>query len=165
MQNINAMDNNDDNKNMQWQKHVVETTLFTGKQYNFRLQTTYSSCLKKKKESARCLHSTKILLGIITLKKNKNLMQPLKNIQWYWDEYRYMFVWNSFMFLQTDDWLMQWSKDKCDASSQNEFFWYMYNKHNRGKICQNSSLVWIWYSIMYKQPQIQYVNSNTYIEG
>lgn len=165
MQNINAMDNNDDNKNMQWQKHVVETILFTGKQYNFRLQTTYSSCLKKKKESARCLHSTKILLGIITLKKNKNLMQPLKNIQWYWDEYRYMFVWNSFMFLQTDDWLMQWSKDKCDASSQNEFFWYMYNKHNRGKICQNSSLVWIWYSIMYKQPQIQYVNSNTYIEG
>lgn len=165
MQNINAMDNNDDNKNMQWQKHVVETTLFTGKQYNFRLQTTYSSCLKKKKESARCLHSTKILLGIITLEKNKNLMQPLKNIQWYWDEYRYMFVWNSFMFLQTDDWLMQWSKDKCDASSQNEFFWYMYNKHNRGKICQNSSLVWIWYSIMYKQPQIQYVNSNTYIEG
>lgn len=164
MQNINAMDNNDDNKNMQWQKHVVETILFTGKQYNFRLQTTYSSCLKKKKESARCLHSTKILLGIITLKKNKNLMQPLKNIQWYWDEYRYMFVWNSFMFLQTDDWLMQWSKDKCDASSQNEFFWYMYNKHNRGKICQNSSLVWIWYSIMYKQPQIQYVNSNTYIE-
>lgn len=159
------MDNNDDNKNMQWQKHVVETILFTGKQYNFRLQTTYSSCLKKKKESARCLHSTKILLGIITLKKNKNLMQPLKNIQWYWDEYRYMFVWNSFMFLQTDDWLMQWSKDKCDASSQNEFFWYMYNKHNRGKICQNSSLVWIWYSIMYKQPQIQYVNSNTYIEG
>lgn len=157
MQNINAMDNNDDNKNMQWQKHVVETILFTGKQYNFRLQTTYSSCLKKKKESARCLHSTKILLGIITLKKNKNLMQPLKNIQWYWDEYRYMFVWNSFMFLQTDDWLMQWSKDKCDASSQNEFFWYMYNKHNRGKICQNSSLVWIWYSIMYKQPQIQYV--------
>lgn len=165
MQNINAMDNNDDNKNMQWQKHVVETILFTGKQYNFRLQTTYSSCLKKKKESARCLHSTKILLGIITLEKNKNLMQPLKNIQWYWDEYRYMFVWNSFMFLQTDDWLMQWSKDKCDASSQNEFFWYMYNKHNRGKICQNSSLVWIWYSIMYKQPQIQYVNSNTYIEG
>lgn len=165
MQNINAMDNNDDNKNMQWQKHVVETILFTGKQYNFRLQTTYSSCLKKKKESARCLHSTKILLGIITLKKIKNLMQPLKNIQWYWDEYRYMFVWNSFMFLQTDDWLMQWSKDKCDASSQNEFFWYMYNKHNRGKICQNSSLVWIWYSIMYKQPQIQYVNSNTYIEG
>lgn len=165
MQNINAMDNNDDNKNMQWQKHVVETILFTGKQYNFSLQTTYSSCLKKKKESARCLHSTKILLGIITLKKNKNLMQPLKNIQWYWDEYRYMFVWNSFMFLQTDDWLMQWSKDKCDASSQNEFFWYMYNKHNRGKICQNSSLVWIWYSIMYKQPQIQYVNSNTYIEG
>lgn len=155
---------NDDNKNMQWQKHVVETILFTGKQYNFSLQTTYSSCLKKKKESARCLHSTKILLGIITLKKNKNLMQPLKNIQWYWDEYRYMFVWNSFMFLQTDDWLMQWSKDKCDASSQNEFFWYMYNKHNRGKICQNSSLVWIWYSIMYKQPQIQYVNSNTYIE-
>lgn len=152
MQNINAMDNNDDNKNMQWQKHVVETILFTGKQYNFRLQTTYSSCLKKKKESARCLHSTKILLGIITLKKNKNLMQPLKNIQWYWDEYRYMFVWNSFMFLQTDDWLMQWSKDKCDASSQNEFFWYMYNKHNRGKICQNSSLVWIWYSIIYKQP-------------
>lgn len=133
MQNINAMDNNDDNKNMQWQKHVVETILFTGKQYNFSLQTTYSSCLnKKKKESARCLHSTKILLGIITLKKNKNLMQPLKNIQWSLDGYRYMFVWNSFMFLQTDDWLMQWSKDKCDASSQNEFFWYMYNKHNRG---------------------------------
>lgn len=49
MQNINAMDNNDDNKNMQWQKHVVETILFTGKQYNFSLQTTYSSCLKKKK--------------------------------------------------------------------------------------------------------------------
>lgn len=48
MQNINAMDNNDDNKNMQWQKHVVETILFTGKQYNFSLQTTYSSCLKKK---------------------------------------------------------------------------------------------------------------------
>lgn len=156
MQNINAMDNNDDNKNMQWQKHVVETILFTGKQYNFRLQTTYSSCLKKKKESARCLHSTKILLGIITLKKNKNLMQPLKNIQWYWDEYRYMFVWNSFMFLQTDDWLMQWSKDKCDASSQNEFFWYMYNKHNRGKICQNSSLVWIWYSIMYGINNLKY---------
>lgn len=50
MQNINAMDNNDDNKNMQWQKHVVETILFTGKQYNFSLQTTYSSCLKKKKK-------------------------------------------------------------------------------------------------------------------
>lgn len=162
MQNINAMDNNDDNKNMQWQKHVVETILFTGKQYNFSLQTTYSSCLKKKKkESARCLHSTKILLGIKTLKKNK-MMQPLKNIQWSWDGY--MFVWNSFIFLQTDDWLMQWSKDKCDASSQNELFWYMYNKHNRGKICQNNSLVWIWYSIMYNQPQIQYVNSNTYIE-
>lgn len=48
MQNINAMDNNDDNKNMQWQKHVVETILFTGKQYNFSLQTTYSSCLNKK---------------------------------------------------------------------------------------------------------------------
>lgn len=45
MQNIN-----DDNKNMQWQKHVVETILFTGKQYNFSLQTTYSSCLKKKKK-------------------------------------------------------------------------------------------------------------------
>lgn len=51
MQNINAMDNNDDNKNMQWQKHVVETILFTGKQYNFSLQTTYSSCLKKKKKN------------------------------------------------------------------------------------------------------------------
>lgn len=35
------------------------------------------------------------------------------------------------MFLQTDDWLMQWSKDKCDASSQNEFF--LYNKYNRGE--------------------------------
>lgn len=51
MQNINDMDNNDDNKNMQWQKHVVETILFTGKQYNFSLQTTYSSCLKKKKKN------------------------------------------------------------------------------------------------------------------
>lgn len=51
MQNINAMDNNDDNKNMQWQKHVVETILFTGKQYNFSLQTTYSSCLNKKKKN------------------------------------------------------------------------------------------------------------------
>lgn len=143
-------------RNMWWKPFCLQENNIT---LAFKQHT--AAVKKKKKESARCLHSTKILLGIITLKKNK-MMQPLKNIQWSWDGY--MSVWNSFIFLQTDDWLMQWSKDKCDASSQNEFFWYMYNKHNRGKICQNSSLVWIWYSIMYKQPQIQYVNSNTYIE-
>lgn len=57
MQNINAMDNKQWQQK-QWQKHVVETIMITGRQYNFSLQTANSSCFWKKKtpESARCLY-------------------------------------------------------------------------------------------------------------
>lgn len=56
-----------------------ETILITGRQYNFSLQTTNSSFFEKKQTQNQLdvyyIHSTKFLLGIITLKKTKKLTQ------------------------------------------------------------------------------------------
>lgn len=57
-------------------------------------------------------------------------MQPSKNIQWSRDGN--MFLWNSFMFLQTDDWF-RCNDQKIAVMPQAKKFFSLYNKHNRGE--------------------------------